>query len=185
MSVKVSDGRPLDTESRWSELREEAKTALEGVLKMLNAEYARYRYKLELFGVWVAPYSKEVELNLGYGTKYYEISEAVVSALEASDVMCETAEECEKIFERAYQDELAEINEECVIRINKKMEFPELGASVEVYPDECEGDYCFCGAGITIKIKLHSVNTVEDAVKRIVNTTRSVLNRIMPEVINV
>ena len=183
MSVKIPVKRPLNAEN-WYEPKEEVETALEGVLKLLNARYARHDYGLKLFTVWVDPDSKEVTLDMGYGVKYYEISEAVVSALEASDVMCETAEECEKIFEKAYRDRLQEINEECVIRVNKKMEFPELGASVEVSPDECEGDYCFCGAGITLKIKLHSINTIEDAVKKIVETTRHVMNRIMPDIIN-
>jgi len=151
---------------------------------MLNAEYAGDGYELRLYHVWVDPYSKEVSIDIDYGVKYLNISEAVLNDLEASDVECETEEECEKVFEEAYRDELERINEEYAIRVNKKMEFPDLGASAEIYPLECEGDYCTVGAGISIKIKMHGVNTVEDAVKRIVDTTVAVLDRIMPEVIN-
>jgi len=185
MSIKIPVKRSLDTENRWYELKEEVETALDGLLKMLNARYARDRYGLKLFTVLVDPHSKEVTLDLGYGTRYYEISEAVASSVEqrcAEDNL--SPEECEKLYEQAYRDELEELNNECVIRVNKKMEFPELGASVEAFPDECDGDYCFCGAGITLKIKLHDAKTVEDAVKKIVETTRHVLNRVMPEIIN-
>ena len=168
------------------ELRDKVRAVLDGLAETeLNPRFARDGYNVELFDVMFSPELEEVTVNLGYVTDYYEISEAVASGVElrcAEDDL--SPEECEELYEQAYKDELEELNNECVIRLSKKMEFPDLGASVEIYPAECDGDYCSCGAGISIKIKMHGVNTVEDAVKRIVDTTRAVLDRILPEVIN-
>jgi hypothetical protein len=178
--------RALTTLDDWYELREKALEALdEFVDRELNPRFAGGRYIVKPFDVMFSPELEEVTIDFGYVTRYYEISEAVASGVEqrcAEDNL--SPEECEKLYEQAYRDELEELNNECVIRVNKKMEFPELGASVEAFPDECDGDYCFCGAGITLKIKLHDAKTVEDAVKKIVETTRHVLNRVMPEIIN-
>jgi hypothetical protein len=176
----------LATLDDWYKLREKALATLDEFTdRELNPRFARGRYIIKPFDVMLSPELEEVTIDLGYGTKYYEISEVVASDVEqrcAEDKL--SLEGCEKLYEQAYRDELEELNNECVIRVSKKMEFSELGASVEAFPAECDGDYCFCGAGITLKIKLHGINTIEDAVKKIVETTRHAIDRVMFEITN-
>jgi hypothetical protein len=157
----------------------------EFVNRELNPRFAGGRYIVKPFDVMFSPELEEATIDFGYVTRYYEVSEAVASGVEQHCVEDNLSpEECEELFEQVYRDELEELNNECVIRLNKVLEFPELGARAEIHPLKCDGDYCYCGADITLKIKLRDTRTIEDVIKKIVESTRHAMNRIMPEIIN-
>jgi hypothetical protein len=170
-------GRPLTTLEDWFELENEARRALE------EWAYGESEY-LEVFGLMFDMDAKEVRVDLGYGSKYYEISEAVASGVEqrcAEDGL--SPEECEELYEKAYRDMLEEINSECVINISRTVGYPEKGVVAEIYPIECDGDYCFCGAGITLRVSLGDVRTIEEGVRRVVDAVKYAFGRIYSEII--
>jgi len=140
----------------WYEMREEVRTAL--------AEWAlRESEWLRVFDVVLDRDAREMIVELGYGSKYMEISE--------------------ELYGQAYRDMLEEINRECVININRRVEYPEKGVVAEIYPIECSGDYCFCGAGITLRVSLEGVSTIEEGVRRVVDAVKYAYDRIYSEII--
>jgi hypothetical protein len=161
----------------WIELWKEARSALK------EWAYRESEY-LEILGLTFDMDAKEVTVDLGYGSRYYEISEEVTSGVEwrcAEDGL--SPEECEELYERAYRDMLEEINSECVINISRTVGYPEKGVVAEIYPIECGGDYCFCGAGITLRVSLGDVRTIEEGVRRIVDAVKYAFSRIYSEII--
>lgn len=176
MSVTVR-GRPLITSGDWYKLSDEVKNILR-----------KWAYKesdqLVVFDLIPDMNAKEVIVNLGYGSKYMEISEDVASGL--SEYCAEenlSDEECERLYKQAYRDKLEEINSECVIHVNKEVSYPEKGVKAEIYPIRCDGDYCFCGAGITLRISLDGVRTIEEGIKKVVDATKYAYNKIYSEII--
>ena len=161
----------------WDEMRKEVRIAL--------AEWA-YRESewLYVFDVVLDRDAREMIVELGYGTKYMEISEEVaLHVRELCDERGLSDEECEELYERAYRDMLEEINSECVINVNRRVEYPEKGVVAEIYPIECGGNYCFCGAGITLRVSLEGVSTVEEGVRRVVDAVKYAYDRIYSEII--
>jgi metal-sulfur cluster biosynthetic enzyme len=106
-----------------------------------------------------------LSINIAIGTKFYDISEAVASNFEMyCDERGLTDEECEKAFQQAYKEELNEINEKFAIPVKGKitMKLNENSeAEIEVYPLECDGDYCIAGLGIHIYVSQIPINWLE------------------------
>ncbi|MEM3549303.1 MAG: hypothetical protein QXJ23_09915 [Thermofilum sp.] len=91
-------------------------------------------------------------LSVYVGTKFYEISEAVSSAIQFDNM---SEEEAEKYFDEAYAEQLKEINEENAVYVDKVVDTPKY--TVKFHPLECEGDYCMAGlqANITFKRRVN------------------------------
>jgi hypothetical protein len=97
-----------------------------------------------------------LSINISIGTKFYEISEAIAPNFEEYCTREElTDEECYKAYEEAYKEELEEINREHTIPVQGKITIKlsnDSEAEIEIYPLECNKDYCIAGLGINIYI---------------------------------
>jgi len=103
----------------------------------------------------------EVRSGRGYidievGTRIHEMGEYVS---EKTNEYCEeeeiSEEECEKIFEESYKMELEELNEEFVIRVRGKIDFPLFRVIIE--PKELEGDNSIVGMRLVVEFKGQSI----------------------------
>jgi hypothetical protein len=102
---------------------------------------------------WVYHPDLEVELMYAIGVEFYEISVSVGERVERYCVEHDLGEgDCEKAYEKALEEEFETINREYAIYVNAKVKTP-TGVEINVYPKECESDYCTVGALATIKIK--------------------------------
>jgi hypothetical protein len=108
--------------------------------------------------LFTPPHEDKADLTIfiSIGTKFYEISEAVASNFE---VYCTekglTDEECYEAYEKAYKEELEEINREHTIPVEGKITMKlneDSETEIEVYPLKCDGDNCIAGLGINIYI---------------------------------
>ncbi|MCI4409017.1 MAG: hypothetical protein JHC26_07985 [Thermofilum sp.] len=118
--------------------------------------------EFEEYTVEAKPFFDKLIVNVG--TKFFEISDVVASAIqdayqfnddfkEEYDDMSE--DEAEKYFDEAYAEQLQEINEENAVYVNKVVDTPKY--TVEFHPLECDGDYCIAGlqAEITFKRRVN------------------------------
>jgi hypothetical protein len=107
----------------------------------------------------------DLSISIDIGTKFYEISEAVASGFEEYCAREElTDEECYEAYERAYKEELREINEEYAIPVQGKFAIKlskDSGAEIELYPLECDGDYCLVGLGVNVNVSQAHVALLE------------------------
>jgi len=130
--------------------------------------------KLDGYNLYISVHTLEdentVAVEIAYTRKYFEISEAVQTALENAEAfhkepVCnpDNPDECEKVFEEAYKEELDRINEECAIRANGTIELKDYNAVISIEPVLCDGDYCDCGVLIVFNFKLDISETNEEA----------------------
>jgi hypothetical protein len=133
--------------------------------------------------LFIPPHEDKADLTIfiSIGTKFYEISEAVASNFEAYCTENElTDEECYEAYEKAYKEELEEINKEHTIPIEGKIVVRESNDSkteIEVYPLKCDGDNCIVGLGINIYVYQIPLNLLDknkdiivDAIVKFVNS---------------
>jgi hypothetical protein len=104
-------------------------------------------------------------INIAIGAKFNDVSEALASNFEEYCARKElTDEECEKAYEEAYKEELNEINEQFAIPVKGKITMKlnkDSEAEIEVYPLECDGDYCIAGLGVNIYISQIPIDWLE------------------------
>jgi ribosome-associated translation inhibitor RaiA len=107
--------------------------------------------------------SLSIEINIG--TKFYEISEVLASKFgEYCNEKGLTDEECEERFHKAYNEKLKRINEEYSIPVEGKITIKlneNSEAEIEVYPLECNGDYCITGLGVHIYTQKITIDFLE------------------------
>jgi hypothetical protein len=141
---------------------------LKPVVEKINEEISSDGYELYIDSVHVDENEKVISVEIAYTRKYLEISEAVQRSLEDSEALngepvCITEEECEKVFAEAYRETLKEINQECVIKTNARIELKDYDVTIDVEPYPCDGDYCDCGTLIAIAFKTDKSITEMDA----------------------
>jgi hypothetical protein len=121
-------------------------------------------------------------INIAIGAKFYEISEAVGSNMEIYCAERELEdEECYKAYERAYKEELNEINENFAIPIKGKITVKlneDSEAEIEVYPLKCDGDYCIAGLGINVYISEIPTNWLEQTKDNMINSITKFIDSI-------
>jgi hypothetical protein len=125
---------------------------------------------------------KSISISISIGTKFYEISETVASGFETYCSEEElTEEECEEAYKKAYKEELEEINKEHTIPIEGKITMKlddDSEAEIQIYPLECDGDYCIAGLGMHIYVKIPSLDYLEQKKDTIINTTTKFIDSI-------
>jgi hypothetical protein len=94
------------------------------------------------------------------GRKILELSDAVAEGFsEYCEQLCEEenldeekcSEVCEEEFNRVYEEELEEINEEFMINTRARIDSELFRITIEPLP--CEGDYSIVGSEVTVEFK--------------------------------
>jgi hypothetical protein len=123
-----------------------------------------------------------LSINVSIGIKFYEISEAVGSNFEEYCIREGlTDEECYEAYEKAYEEELKEINREHTIPVQGKITIKlddENKAEMEVYPLECDGDYCIAGLGIDIYVSQIPLDLLEQRKDTVIDTITKFIDSI-------
>jgi hypothetical protein len=101
------------------------------------------RRKIEDYTVYARNFFNRVVVTVG--VQFYEISDAVLSMLENSDV------DMEEAFEDAYEHMLEEINTDYAVYINGRIETEKF--VITFRPEECREDDCIAGLTAEIEFK--------------------------------
>jgi len=113
------------------------------------------------------------------GVKFYEISTAATEGLEE---VCEednlSEKECEELFEDTVKLRLEEINEEFVYYVKGRIETDTV--AIEVYPLECERDYCIAGARIYVILKMPIPPSTQDFYATLITNVISAVLKDLP-----
>jgi len=133
---------------------------INSVIKKINKVYGG-EYEFELIDVIV---QDRVNISIGYVRKFLEISELVGSIVMESGCNANT-DECEKLFEKLYNEEIDRINEEYAINIDAKLKFNDI--VIEFYKLQCNSDYCDVGLVVDISIPLCDTDSIVQIVRQV------------------
>ena len=106
----------------------------------------------------------KVNISIGFVKKILEISEYVGSIVKESGCNANT-DECEKLFEKLYNEEIDRINEEYAINVDAKLKINDV--VIEFYKLLCNSDYCDVGLAVDISIPLCDTDSIVQIVRQV------------------
>jgi hypothetical protein len=101
------------------------------------------RKRIEDYAVYARNFFTRVRITVG--TPFHEISDAVLSMLEKSDV------DVDEAFEEAYENMLEEINTDYAVYVTGRIETEKFAITFE--PEECREDNCMAGLTAEVEFK--------------------------------
>jgi len=139
------------------------------IIDRFNRDHG-FEYGFELMNLML--YENRIEIEIGYTRKFFEISEYVASVVEQSDCNVENGE-CEKLFEKLYNEQLSEINDEYAISIDGYLKFNDI--VIEFHKLLCNSDYCDVGLAVDISIPLCDTDSILSVVQQVLVITWQII----------
>jgi len=150
-----------EEESQIEEVsKSELLSKINDIIDRFNRDHG-FEYGFELMNLML--YENRIEIEIGYTRKFFEISEYVASAVEQSDCNVENGE-CERLFEKLYNEQLSEINDEYAISIDGYLKFND--TEIKFHRLKCDGDYCDVGLEMDIVMPLYDVESILSVVQQ-------------------